>query len=86
MHQGLCNAKLVSKESGLQVSATHVNTIHWHQMWRLPFRALMADRELLEARGYATEKDMCHARTLDAGMLTLKNNYAIDSEEVSTMR
>lgn len=46
----------------------------------------MADRELLEARGYATEKDMCHARTLDAGMLTLKNNYAIDSEEVSTMR
>ena len=71
-----------SKTSDMQVSATHVNTMHWHQMWQLPFRALMADRELLNERGYAMEKDMVHVRSLDPAMLTLKNKYAIDSQEV----
>ena len=68
----------------MQVSATHVNTIHWHQMWQLPFKAIEADKDLLAERGYALEKDMLHARSLDADELTLKNNYAIDSQEVYT--
>ena len=67
----------------LQVSATHVNTIHWHQMWQLPFKSIEADKALLDERGYALEKDMLHARSLDPDMLNLRNDYAIDSQEVA---
>ena len=51
-------------------------------MWQLPFKSIEADKDLLENRGYALEKDMIHARSLDADELTSKNNYAIDSQEV----
>lgn len=67
----------------LQVSATHVNTIHWHQMWQLPFKSIEADKDLLDERGYALEKDMLHARSQDPDMLNLRNDYAIDSQEVA---
>ena len=51
-------------------------------MSQLPFKSIEADKDLLADRGYALEKDMFHARSLDADKLTLKNNYAIDSQEV----
>lgn len=54
-------------------------------MWKLPFSALMADKVLLDARGYAMEQDMYHARNLDPDMLTIKNDYAIDSEEMCVL-
>ena len=40
----------------------HVNTILWHQMWQLPFKAILAEKDLLLC------KDIClgegHASSL----------------------
>ncbi len=52
-------------------------------MWQLPFKSIEADKDLLDERGYALEKDMLHARSLDPDMLNLRNDYAIDSQEVA---
>lgn len=44
--------------SYVQVSATHISTAAWHVCFEIPFKSLMADKALLQARGYLLYEDL----------------------------
>lgn len=66
----------------MQVSATHLAAFWWHSYWKLPFRALIADKAATQARGYAVEDDFELAVELDGTKITKQNDYGIHTDEV----
>ena len=66
----------------LQVSATNIATVIWHGQWKIPFRYVSVDKDLLAARDYALERDLRLVGELQPDMLKKSEDYGIRSHEV----
>lgn len=56
----------------VQVSATHMNTFAWSQMWRTPFKAFAVDLEVIKERGYSVYADIQPFRGTDGQPVFLR--------------
>ncbi len=65
----------------VQVSATHLATMHWHSMWKIPVRHIIVEEEALLAKGYTLETDMQLVATIQAPCRA--NEYAMRLPEAS---
>ena len=66
---------MVFKSVLLQVSATHLATMHWHSMWKIPVRHIIVSEQLLCDRGFTTEKHLQLVNTIEAPCKA--NEYAM---------
>jgi hypothetical protein len=74
------------------ISATHMSTLEWHSMWRVPYRATVVDLDLLRSRGYAVYDCLSVLKSsdgaelyLEPGKQTRAHDYNIHSSSVSRM-
>jgi hypothetical protein len=59
LNRDATGGRLLSRVRTLQqYSATHLATVAWHLMWRLPCLAHVADTDLMLQRGYCTFRDL----------------------------
>ena len=79
----LAYACLLRAAVPLQVSATHLATMHWHSMWKIPVRHIIVQEQALQARGYTTEQDMELVNTIQAPCKA--NEYAMRLPEASCL-
>lgn len=52
------NLQLSRIRSYIQISATHIVTVLWHYCFSIPFKKLIADKEVLRERGYILHEDL----------------------------
>lgn len=60
----------------VQVSATHMNTFAWAQMWRCPFKAFSVDLDLIKDRGYSVYADILPFRDANGRPVFLPANLS----------
>ena len=66
----------------MQVSATHLCTVQWHAMLKVPFTCLEVDRKKLHQDGYAVPEDLKFIADLPLDQVKASTNYGLDYSAV----